>query len=493
MVDPLSRRDAIAQGLLGVAATHQPMTPANMLLSASPQAAHVENGDITMIGLFMKAGSRDIPPDSDLVETSGYAVIGQGSARYVHDPRIDAAYVKANPRTSFMSANDRGFRLVETAAVDVRQVGASGDGAKDDTAALQSALDIVETAGGGIVILPAGQYKITSTLNLPGKVGIEGQGQFSVLRVYGCDGINIRASNVIGPRRLANLWIYGSNSERFSGIICNLSSKDRAQGLIFDNIYISFFGNGVKSRGLWHATFRRITINQVWYGFYFYDRNVKITIDDCHITQGGLIQLNGYSIGIQVGDANYSLRPEDVQIDKSIVYGFWKGIVWRTALFGGVTNSDLDACINTGLEIVTADGGFVFRDNWIQLIGSDGKIYGINGVALGYTPQLSNIAITNNRITAPTVRGGGVGIFLGSNQANMTINGNSVVGGWTEGIRADGVHQVSFTDNKVASTFWLGNSENVALRDNYVPHGIALVSNKNLSLGMNFGPSGTKR
>ncbi len=47
---------------------------------------------------------------------------------------------------------------------DVRRYGATGDGTTDDTAAIQDAINVVFEAGGGIVFLPAGTFKITSSL-----------------------------------------------------------------------------------------------------------------------------------------------------------------------------------------------------------------------------------------------------------------------------------------------------------------------------------------
>ena len=45
---------------------------------------------------------------------------------------------------------------------DVRKYGASGDGKTKDTAAFQRALDAAATAGGGDVLVPAGDYFIGS-------------------------------------------------------------------------------------------------------------------------------------------------------------------------------------------------------------------------------------------------------------------------------------------------------------------------------------------
>ncbi len=55
---------------------------------------------------------------------------------------------------------ERGGDLV---GIDVRECGAAGDGRSDDSAAVQSALD----AGAGLVVVPAGTYRIGTTLRIP--------------------------------------------------------------------------------------------------------------------------------------------------------------------------------------------------------------------------------------------------------------------------------------------------------------------------------------
>lgn len=47
---------------------------------------------------------------------------------------------------------------------NVKDYGAAGDGVADDTAEIQAAIDAAAAAGGGVVFLPAGTYKITAAL-----------------------------------------------------------------------------------------------------------------------------------------------------------------------------------------------------------------------------------------------------------------------------------------------------------------------------------------
>ena len=60
--------------------------------------------------------------------------------------------------------------------IDVRDHGAVGDGVTDDRAALQAAINAVG-AGGGEVCVPAGSYKVTSSLALRSGARIVGSGR----------------------------------------------------------------------------------------------------------------------------------------------------------------------------------------------------------------------------------------------------------------------------------------------------------------------------
>jgi autotransporter-associated beta strand protein len=80
--------------------------------------------------------------------------------------------------------------------------GAYGNGANDDTAAIQSALTAAGANGGGIVYVPAGKYHLTNTLDIPSGVelrgafelrhrtwpGADGHAKGTVLQPYGGQG-----------------------------------------------------------------------------------------------------------------------------------------------------------------------------------------------------------------------------------------------------------------------------------------------------------------
>ena len=57
---------------------------------------------------------------------------------------------------------------------NVKDFGAAGNGAADDTAAFQKALEEAGKAGGGVVNVPAGSYRINGNLSIPRSVTLQG-------------------------------------------------------------------------------------------------------------------------------------------------------------------------------------------------------------------------------------------------------------------------------------------------------------------------------
>jgi len=79
-------------------------------------------------------------------------------------------------------------------AVSVKDYGAIGDGVADDTDAIEDALAAANAAGGGVVTLPVGTFKITRGLTIPRNVGLVGQGMGASI----IDGSAVAAGDHVG-------------------------------------------------------------------------------------------------------------------------------------------------------------------------------------------------------------------------------------------------------------------------------------------------------
>lgn len=414
---------------------------------------------------------------------------GNFTAKIAADPRR-AVYISAQgDPTGAVGAWVR----IGVEKYDVRWFGAIGDGVSDDTEALQDALNTCNALGGGEVFIPPMVFKTTATLELPSLTSITGTGPNSVIRPNLCNGIDILASDIIGPRSIRGIWIYGNGGEEFSGIKCDLDSDpSRATGLVIEGNYISFFGTGISSRGLWHSTIRCNTINQVHRGIFLYARNVKVTIDDNRVTRGTLIVNPGPSVGVQVGDETAGLRPEDTQITRNLFFNFDRGCYWRQGLFGAACNNDFDYCTGAGLYIVTADGGTAFRDNWVQVDNPDGDCYGAYFAPLASAPEVDNIVFSNNRLRATNVQSvpgqlHSYGIYIGNNQSNIVANDNSMQGSFQVSLWCEGAKRVNFSGNKGVGATYFNNNNFISSDGNFWNGGITLTGNTNTNFGNDSG------
>jgi hypothetical protein len=121
-------------------------------------------GDSGFDGLFVNASTLIVPLGTDAISTVGYATLGIGGANYLYDAAVDATYVAANPRSSFMSANGRGFRLDLEQGIIPQMLGAHADGIIDCRAI------IAATDALGPFELPLGDYLIGSSITISSEV-----------------------------------------------------------------------------------------------------------------------------------------------------------------------------------------------------------------------------------------------------------------------------------------------------------------------------------
>lgn len=126
-------------------------------------------------------------------------------------------------------------RMIEGAAVNVRDYGAVGDGVTDDTAAIQAAID----SSAKSVHLPSGTYKVTTSLNLKGGLQLWGDGAGTVIEYTGT--------------------AYAlHNTDKASAAISNVVIEDlivstsTGGGIDFEGVYESLIKGNVSIKG--HAT-----------------------------------------------------------------------------------------------------------------------------------------------------------------------------------------------------------------------------------------------
>ena len=132
---------------------------------------------------------------SDLTEMT---TLAQSDDLYVVDDVLSRRITALNlgntlPVKSTGSTTARTLAARFADVINVKDFGAVGDGVTDDTSAVQAAVDLAESGGGGVIFFPAGTYLVSTQLTIvDAAVRFLGAGaEVSILRFSGVNGISI--------------------------------------------------------------------------------------------------------------------------------------------------------------------------------------------------------------------------------------------------------------------------------------------------------------
>jgi hypothetical protein len=300
----------------------------------------------------------------------------------------------------------------------VRSYGALGDGAHDDTAAIQAAINACQP--GGVVYFPRGVYKTTATLDLgngvtllgshanlmvgPGMTGAEYQAFIqpatpftgtSVIQIIG-DATVTGHPDISGEQRLTNLMLDGSQLTGTS--IDGLYAKGNVQNVVLDNFTIRQMpNNGI------------VTAARTDGKSPFSWRLHHVMVDQCHAN------------GILLAGCT------DVTLDDVQVIGSWaQGFVLTNC-----TNGQLQGCRaewngSHGYHITGAWGDWA-GSGGMQMTGCATDRNGQHGVlidATGQTPILiSALQTRRDGRNGGTGGGGFAGLAIAGATVPVIVNG----------------------------------------------------------------------
>lgn len=319
------------------------------------------------------------------------------------------------------------YAMVDGAPVNVLDFGAVGDGVADDSAAFQAALD----SGASSVYIPNGEYAIFTTLNVPMGVSITGSGAECVLRPKTVNCFLFLASDYIGNVKLSNFTVLGDTATQFAFKYETLATGNRITGILFENITTGNLLPGYFN-GLWYGTFRSCTFYNCYTGLQFAGQNIKCLVDDCRIIKGGTG--TGDSTGVVITGAispivtGSYVRGEDIQVQNTLIYGFDVAINAVDVMYFAAISCDLDYVQKIGVKITQADSTCNVKNNWIAIDSSTANAFrGVSFENLGAVRE-SQAAVANNVMIGI----GGVlqseGVYIGSNQSGVVVDGNELRG-----------------------------------------------------------------
>ena len=169
---------------------------------------------------------------------------------------------------------------------NVVDYGATGNGSTDDTTAISNALSAANTAGGGVVFFPAGNYKISSALTLFSNVALTGDGIGVSVITQSSTSANGMSGTDLQNVTLTRFTLQGPSSGTGKGIVLNLSVNGSLPYLNFESVYVTSFGsNGVDLQSPQTSVFTNvISVLNGNYGFYFHSATAttSCTFNSCY-------------------------------------------------------------------------------------------------------------------------------------------------------------------------------------------------------------------
>lgn len=196
--------------------------------------------------------------------------------------------------------------IKDSMVFNVKDHGAVGNGATDDTAAIQATINLASAAG-GIVFLPPGTYNISASLTIANNVIVSGAGQGATTIQQNSTTSHALVAADASAIRIQDLRVNGPGSGTGIGIRMTLSTATSSSALGFSDMQVSNFGgDGINIAVPQAVRFTRVTArNCGGYGFNMVGVNFPtsnaVSFNSCYTftnTSGGfhLFRMVGTSI-----------------------------------------------------------------------------------------------------------------------------------------------------------------------------------------------------
>jgi hypothetical protein len=312
--------------------------------------------------------------------------------------------------------------------ITVLDFGAKGDGAADDSAAIQSLID----AKTGTIRFPAGTYRITKPL----VVDLDKVGFTSLV----ADGTAQLLMAGPGPA----IRFVGTHGGTAAPESVKVEVWQRQRMPVVENLAIvgeHAEADGIEAAGTMQLTIRGVHIRKVRHGVHLVERNRNVLIDACHIYE---------NTGCGIYLDNVNLHQTNISASH-ISYNGGGGVVVRS---GEVRNVHISGC---DIEANMAKEGPPTANVLFDCAEGSMAEAAITGCTIQHTkdaPESANIRILGRGFMQRK------GEMLPFNCGHVTI-GDNVLSDVQTNIHLVGARGVTITGN----TFWQGYAHNLLVED----------------------------
>lgn len=210
------------------------------------------------VGLFSNLSSTPptIASGTTLASTTGYAVEAKGAAVYSYDSTLTSSYVTDHPRSAFLDASGRVFRLADQVRERTPYMfGGVGDAATDDSAAVQAFFDDARTVANRrrCVYDWRGSWAVSTTIYATYPYAAEEPtGRFI------CGRLKVMAPAVSGTVTMEDVLVIAGYRNHWSGVLYIDGFTEAYAALIYD---YRRFVNGVRLNSCGGSTFDTIRVD----------------------------------------------------------------------------------------------------------------------------------------------------------------------------------------------------------------------------------------
>jgi hypothetical protein len=176
----------------------------------------------------------------------------------------DVSYIEGGTGSVYRSVTSK---LQES--ISVKDFGAVGDGAVDDTAAIQAGLAYL--SNGGTLYFPQGEYLCSTQLTLNSNISLIGVGRTNTGTQYGTTikFTNASSCGIItalagGYNHISDMTLVGTGAASGTGLYVVRSAFS-----VFERLFIREFQYGIVDVAVQHISYNDIVINSVEYGVYW--------------------------------------------------------------------------------------------------------------------------------------------------------------------------------------------------------------------------------
>lgn len=313
--------------------------------------------------------------------------------------------------SAMSDATAKAFNSKLGISINIKHYGAVGDGVTDDTASIQSAIDAVNTAGGGTVLIPIGVF-ITDTLTLYSNIAIRGLNRNKSILKW-----------IDAPAAIAMFQCIGTSGNYKTGISFeNLTIK-----------HINTISSGEKRLINAQYTSYCVVEDCVFTDFSY----SAITISETESsTKSWMIRNNIFKNGRTSGARGVNLRTNGEYV--SILGNLFEHIAW----------------------------GVYIEDAANTLISGNQITYAYSGIFISQTTAGTNngkTIITNNQINHAGVHGIYGYLMRANADRGVIISNNQLLFNYSYGILLKGAYSSVITGNRVSQS--MGTDKGISIED----------------------------